>query len=99
VARLGGDEFTVILSRITDASHVDRVARDIIRMLSTPFILNGMSVSSSASVGITLYPNDSKDAETLIKNADQAMYAAKNQGRNCHCYFPSIAFAPAASHV
>ena len=87
VARLGGDEFTVILSRITDASHVDRVARDILRMLSEPFVLGGMSVASSASVGITLYPNDGNEAEKLIKNADQAMYAAKNKGRNCYGYF------------
>ncbi len=98
VARLGGDEFTVILSRITDASHVDRVASDIIRMLSTPFILQGLSVSSSASVGITLYPDDSKDAETLIRNADQAMYAAKNKGRNCHCYYTAIT-PVAATHA
>ncbi|MDD2702279.1 MAG: diguanylate cyclase [Sideroxydans sp.] len=87
VARLGGDEFTVILSRITDAVHVDRVAHDIIRMLSAPFILDGLSVASSASIGITLYPNDTDDAEQLIKNADQAMYAAKNKGRNCYAYF------------
>jgi diguanylate cyclase (GGDEF)-like protein/PAS domain S-box-containing protein len=94
VARLGGDEFTVILSRITDASHVDRVARDIIRMLSTPFMLHGMSVSSSASIGITFYPDDGKGAGELIKNADQAMYSAKNKGRNCHCYYPAVTALP-----
>lgn len=87
VARLGGDEFTVILSRITDTSHVDRVAQDIIQKLSEPFNLNGEMVNSSASVGITLYPADGVDVDQLIKNADQAMYIAKGRGRNCYSHF------------
>lgn len=87
VARLGGDEFTVILSRITDISHVDRVAQNIIQKLSEPFKLNGEMVNSSASIGITLYPADGLDIEQMIKNADQAMYVAKGKGRNCYSHF------------
>lgn len=87
VARLGGDEFTVILSRITDTNHVDKVTQDIIRALSKPFELNGKTVNSSASIGITIYPADGVDLEQLIKNADEAMYAAKGKGRNCYSYF------------
>ncbi len=87
VARLGGDEFTVILSRITDTSHVDRVAQDIIQKLSEPFDLNGEMVNSSASIGITLYPADGVDIEQMIRNADQAMYMAKGRGRNCYSHF------------
>lgn len=88
VARLGGDEFTVILSRITDTSHVERVAQNIIQRLSEPFVLNGELANSSASIGITFYPSDGLDAEQLIKNADRAMYVAKNKGRNCYGYYP-----------
>jgi diguanylate cyclase (GGDEF)-like protein/PAS domain S-box-containing protein len=87
VGRLGGDEFTVILSRIIDTSHVERVAQNIIRKLAEPFDLGGVMVSSSASIGITIYPTDGVEVEQLIKNADQAMYAAKSKGRNCYSYF------------
>jgi diguanylate cyclase (GGDEF)-like protein len=87
VARFGGDEFTVILSRITDTSHVDRVAQNIIQILSRPFALNSVEIDFSASIGITLYPADGLDIEQLIKNADQAMYVAKVKGRNRYSYF------------
>ncbi|MBA3022426.1 MAG: diguanylate cyclase [Sideroxydans sp.] len=87
VARLGGDEFTVILSRITDEAHVERVAVNIIHSLARPFEQLGDDVTTSASIGITFYPTDSTDAGSLVKNADQAMYLSKNKGRNCHSYF------------
>ncbi|MBI3903850.1 MAG: diguanylate cyclase [Nitrosomonadales bacterium] len=89
VARLGGDEFTVILSRITDTGHVERVAQNIIRKLSELFYLGDNAVELSASVGITLYPADGDNIEQLLKNADQAMYMAKSEGRNCYSYFRS----------
>ena len=87
VARMGGDEFTVILSELEDANSVDRVAQDVIGRLSAPFILGEEKVFISASIGITLYPGDATVIESLLKNADQAMYAAKTQGRNCFSYF------------
>jgi diguanylate cyclase (GGDEF)-like protein/PAS domain S-box-containing protein len=87
VARLGGDEFTVVLSEISDNSHVDDVAQKIIRKLSEPFHLVNEVVFVSASVGITLYPIDTTDIDALMKNADQAMYVAKNRGRNRSSYF------------
>jgi diguanylate cyclase (GGDEF)-like protein/PAS domain S-box-containing protein len=91
VARLGGDEFTVILSELDDPSSVDRVAREILRKLTEPFQLGEEVVYVSASIGITLYPDDATAIETLLKNADQAMYAAKNLGRNRYSYFtPSM---------
>ncbi|MBU4044902.1 MAG: diguanylate cyclase, partial [Gammaproteobacteria bacterium] len=79
VARLGGDEFTVILSRITDEAHVERVAVNIIHSLARPFEQLGDDVTTSASIGITFYPTDSTDAGSLVKNADQAMYLSKNK--------------------
>ena len=90
VARLGGDEFTVILSQLTDASHVELISKNIIEQLAAPFAINGETVYVSASMGITFYPQDAVEMESLVKNADQAMYVAKSQGRNCFRYFTSL---------
>ncbi len=87
VARLGGDEFTVILTELEDVNSVERIAQNIIERLSAPFQLLQETVFVSASVGITLYPDDAMSIEALMKNADQAMYLAKNSGRNRFRYF------------
>jgi len=87
VARMGGDEFTVLLTEVEDVTSVERIAQNITRKLATPFQLKEEVVFVSASIGITLYPNDASDIEGLFKNADQAMYVAKEQGRNRHSYF------------
>lgn len=87
VSRLGGDEFTIILSELRNASDVARIAQEILRQMSTPFELGEHTAHVSSSIGITLYPEDGQDAETLIKNADQAMYIAKQEGRNRFHYF------------
>jgi diguanylate cyclase (GGDEF)-like protein/PAS domain S-box-containing protein len=87
VARLGGDEFTVILSELDDTRNIDRIVQKIIKRLATPFQLGAEQVFISASVGITLYPHDATDIEALLKNADQAMYQAKNEGRNRFSFF------------
>jgi diguanylate cyclase (GGDEF)-like protein/PAS domain S-box-containing protein len=91
VARLGGDEFTVILSELRNSGDVARTAHAILAKMSTPFQLGDEVAEISSSIGITLYPEDAADAEKLLKNADQAMYAAKQQGRNRFHYFaPSM---------
>lgn len=88
VARLGGDEFTVILKQVSNAQSPERVASDIIRTLSSSYTLDDNEVNYiSASVGISLYPNDAQDVQSLLKNADQAMYTAKRQGRNRYQFF------------
>jgi diguanylate cyclase (GGDEF)-like protein/PAS domain S-box-containing protein len=87
VARMGGDEFTVILGELDGTGSVDRIAQDILRKLADPFPLGDEVAYISASIGITLYPDDATGIEDLLKNADQAMYAAKNQGRNRFSYF------------
>ncbi|HYD80254.1 MAG TPA: EAL domain-containing protein [Paucimonas sp.] len=87
VARLGGDEFTVILPEAENATAVDHVAEKILETLSKPFCLGDEMIYLSASIGITLYPTDAADPEGLIRNADQAMYAAKRSGRNQYSYF------------
>jgi diguanylate cyclase (GGDEF)-like protein/PAS domain S-box-containing protein len=97
VARLGGDEFTIIMGDLDDAESVERVAHEILRKLAEPFQLSLETVYVSASIGITLYPGDATGVEALLKNADQAMYAAKNMGRNRFHYFtPSMQYAAQA---
>lgn len=87
VARLGGDEFTVILTELNEASKIEQIARQILQKLAEPFMLAGEVVYLSASIGITLYPSDTTEPENLIKNADQAMYVAKSEGRNRYSFF------------
>ncbi len=91
VARLGGDEFTIILGSLDDCANVERVAYKILQNLAQPFQLGMETVYISASIGITMYPADATEISSLLKNADQAMYAAKNLGRNQFHYFtPSM---------
>ena len=87
VARLGGDEFTVMLPAIESAKDVGQVADKIIAALSRSFDLNGKSAHISASVGITLFPDDGTELTRILQNADQAMYAAKAAGRRTYRYF------------
>jgi diguanylate cyclase (GGDEF)-like protein/PAS domain S-box-containing protein len=87
VARLGGDEFTVILSGLDQVGGVDRIVQNMLAMLNRPFTLGTAQPSISASIGIALYPADAPGADELLCNADQAMYAAKQAGRNRYSYF------------
>lgn len=95
VARLGGDEFTIILPGIADRTDVMLVAGEIQEKLSEPIDLAGHVVHISASIGITFFPKDADNAVDLIRNADQAMYVAKNAGRR-RCRFFSQAMQDAA---
>lgn len=83
VARLGGDEFVCILSEVGNPQDSGEVASQIIRALHLMTNVGGKTVRIGASIGIATYPNDSMDAEGLIKCADTAMYAAKHAGKNC----------------
>ncbi len=86
-ARLGGDEFTVLLKDVNDPIHASIIAKNIITRLSEPFDLKGYEVYTGASIGITIYPEDGEDGSTLLKNADMAMYGAKEDGRNRFRFF------------
>ncbi len=88
VARLGGDEFTVLLPDFSTQASVERIAQALIHDLAEPFNLGDDDVAYvSASIGITLYPADAGDPDGLLKQADQAMYVAKAEGRNRFGYF------------
>ncbi|MET0106632.1 MAG: EAL domain-containing protein [Sedimenticola sp.] len=82
VARLGGDEFAIILEGINHVNEVSSVAQKIVGGLSRPIDINGSEVYSAASIGITIYPVDDKEANELLKDADMAMYRAKEEGGN-----------------
>jgi diguanylate cyclase (GGDEF)-like protein/PAS domain S-box-containing protein len=87
VARLGGDEFTVLLENIQSADAVAPIARKVLTALATPYQIDDQELYSSASIGISMYPDDGSDPKTLLKNADTAMYRAKDQGRNTYQYY------------
>ena len=87
VARLGGDEFTILLNRIESIEEPAIVAGRIFKTLAEPFQIGANEVNITASIGIAVYPFDGTDLDTLLINADVAMYQAKNQGRNCYQYY------------
>lgn len=99
VARFGGDEFGILLTAVRHAQDCERVADKMLHMLAQPYGLQGEEVRISASVGLALFPAHGADMRTLVIAADRAMYAAKQQGKNCYCWAPSRAlgqdFAPA----
>jgi diguanylate cyclase (GGDEF)-like protein/PAS domain S-box-containing protein len=84
VARLGGDEFTIVLSDLRESGDAIVVAQKILTSIQQPVILGGMTVDMTVSIGIALYPEDGIDAESLLKNADSALYRAKDAGRNAY---------------
>jgi diguanylate cyclase (GGDEF)-like protein/PAS domain S-box-containing protein len=84
IARLGGDEFMVLLPEISSPGSAGRVARRILRAFKQPYDLKDRKISITASIGIASYPRDGEDVESLTKNADIAMYAAKESGRNTY---------------
>src|SRR3984893_15424547 len=87
VSRQGGDEFVILLSEITYPEDAATSARKILRSLGAPHSVGGQDLHINGSIGISVYPEDGADAETLIKNADTAMYHAKESGRNNFQFF------------
>jgi diguanylate cyclase (GGDEF)-like protein/PAS domain S-box-containing protein len=87
VSRIGGDEFTILLTHVNNTNDVRIVAEKILLSLARPFMLNGQEIMSTVSIGITMTPEDSIEPNTLMKNADLAMYRAKELGRNNFQFF------------
>ncbi len=87
ISRLGGDEFTVVLSDVECTKHVERVARRILDTLSEPIALQSHNPVVTPSIGIAIYPHDGTDPDTLVRNADTAMYVAKAEGRACYRFY------------
>ena len=89
VGRMGGDEFTVLLEDIEGHADVVRLAERVIEVFRTPFVLDGQELYITTSIGISVYPGDGQTEELLLRNADIAMYKAKDQGRNNYHFFTS----------
>ena len=87
VARMGGDEFTLVLSELHDGERLERILESLLLAMSSLFQLGNEQVYVSASIGITMYPADATEVESLFKNADQALYVAKGAGRNRFSFF------------
>jgi diguanylate cyclase (GGDEF)-like protein/PAS domain S-box-containing protein len=89
VARMGGDEFTIILPKLNKSRDASMIAQRVIESLQNPFHLDGYDCSIGVSIGISQFPEDGGDAETLVRNADMAMYKAKEYGGNGFQFFNS----------
>ncbi len=87
VARFGGDEFVILLGRVKDGTVAARVAEKVVARMNEPMEVGGHTLWVTTSVGVSAWPGDGDDAETLVKNADNALYQAKDQGRNTYRMF------------
>lgn len=85
IARQGGDEFVILLPEIDSAADAEQVAQRILGALRAPLPVQGQTLAASVSIGIALYPGDADSADGLMRQADLAMYAAKQGGRNRYC--------------
>jgi len=91
IARWGGDEFTILLPYISSAEYAEKVAQKILEALKPPFLIENNYLHISSSIGIAIYPQDGEDCDTLIKNADVALYSVKKNGRNNYRFYtPTI---------
>ncbi len=99
LARLGGDEFTVLLTNLRDVQDAGTVARRIVEAISKPFLIEEREIFISVSVGIAVFPVDGESVDALMKNADRAMYHAKEQGRNNFQFYSSNLNATANERV
>jgi diguanylate cyclase (GGDEF)-like protein len=87
LARFGGDEFIIVIPQLFAITEAFDLAEEIIKVMKDPFFIYGQKFTISPSIGISLHPNHGEDMESLIKNADLAMYHSKEQGRNCYSLF------------
>jgi diguanylate cyclase (GGDEF)-like protein/PAS domain S-box-containing protein len=91
IARLGGDEFVLLLPEIPHVEVAQNVAQRVVLSFNKPFVFEGLTISITASIGISIFPGDGEDADTLTRNADIAMYRAKDEGKNrFHLYSPEL---------
>lgn len=89
VARLGGDEYLILIEDVQSHADVVRLAERVLQVVQKPFFLEGQELYISASIGVSVYPDDGETEELLVRNADIAMYKAKDQGRNCFHFYTS----------
>jgi diguanylate cyclase (GGDEF)-like protein len=90
LARLGGDEFAVLVNNVAGVDELQNAVQRILTSLSQPYLLDAQEMHVTASIGVTLFPTDDADADALLRHADQAMYQAKQSGRNRYCWFDVV---------
>jgi diguanylate cyclase (GGDEF)-like protein/PAS domain S-box-containing protein len=99
VARMGGDEFTILVSDLSDARAAATVAQKVLDSIAKPIDVDGQELFITTSIGISIFPDDGLDTETLLKNADRAMYRAKELGRNNYQFATAAAVDGAAGRL
>ena len=87
VARLGGDEFLIVVPQVSDEESAMRIGKKLVEMIGAPYVLTGRQSKVTVSIGISMFPKDARDRETLMKCADLALYEAKHAGRNQVCFY------------
>jgi len=87
IARIGGDEFVLVLPQVSQPANASRLAQRILDVFREPLVFDGHQLNITTSIGIAVYPEDGKDIEILLKNADTAMYRAKEQGRDAYRFY------------
>ncbi len=90
IARLGGDEFTALVIELDSPEDVEQITHRILTLMRSPFLLMGREVRLSTSIGVAIYPEDGLDADTLLRNADTAMYHAKEAGRDTFKFYDRV---------
>lgn len=98
VARLGGDEFVLLMTHLESLSDSAALMDRVLASLAQPILIDGHSLGVTGSAGVTLFPQDAGDADTLLRHADQAMYQAKQQGRNRYQFFTPVEDQPDQAH-
>ncbi len=99
IARLGGDEFVITLDGVADREHALLIAQSVLGCFRHPFYLSGQECRVTSSIGIAMYPEDGNDGEALIRNADLAMYRAKEAGKNCIQFFDQAMDVRSIDHL
>ena len=87
VARIGGDEFIIVLTGLNEINQLIIIVENILKNIEQPYTINGTTLNTSPSIGISIYPDDCESVDELMKNSDTAMYHAKEQGNNNYCFF------------
>ncbi len=98
VARLGGDEFVLLMNQIESLADCAALLERVLASLAQPILIDGHSLAVTGSAGVTLFPQDAGDADTLLRHADHAMYQAKQQGRNRYQFFKAVKDRPDQAH-